>query len=448
MYVKTQKFFILGVSKSGYAVAKRILENGGVCYIYEQLKNQKIERSIEELTSLGAVLVKDTETENILNLCDVLVISPGVPINHELAVTAKKLGKRIIGELEFGVLQFSPTLIAVTGTNGKTTTVSMIDAILKDSGLNCFLVGNVGVPISAKLADIDKESVCVTEVSSFQLESVFSFCPHISCILNITPDHLERHYTMENYIYLKKRIFKNQRESEYCVLNFDDQTVKSFYSEIKAKIIWVSLKEKVDGAYLLNGKLYFNGEYIIDEKDLSIKGEHNVMDALFSIAVAKLMKVSNEIIFSSLKNFKGVRHRIEYICEKKGVKFYNDSKATNTASTISAVNAFNVPTVLILGGSEKGETYEELFAKIKESTVKHVVLTGASRYNMLEAAGKIGYSKLTLTPDFNHAVQIAYLLSEKGDVVLLSPACASFDNFNGYEERGDCFVQEVGLLNE
>lgn len=448
MYIKTQKFLVLGVSKSGYAVAKTVLEKGGTCYVYEELKSPKIDRSINELTALGAIRVKSANVDEFLQKTDVLVISPGVPINHDMAVKAKKLGKRIIGELEFGVLQFAPVMIAVTGTNGKTTTVTMIDAILKEQEIKSNLVGNVGIPITAKVSELESDSVCVAEVSSFQLESVFSFCPHISCVLNVAPDHLERHYTMENYVFLKKRIFKNQRESEYCVLNYDDEAVRSFYSEVRAKVVWVSLKERVEGAHRQDGKLYYNSEFIMNEQDLKLKGEHNVCDALFAIAAAKLMNVDNERIISALKNFKGVKHRIEFICEKNGVEFYNDSKATNTASTISAIETMRTPTVLILGGSEKGESYDSLFLKIKESPIKHVVLTGASRYNMLDSAGRIGYANLTVTPDFKHAVRIANLISEKGDSVLLSPACASFDSFTGYEERGDAFIKEVESISE
>ena len=333
--------------------------------------------------------------------------------------------------------------MAVTGTNGKTTTVTLIDAILKENNIKSHLVGNVGVPITSKIQDVDSDSVCVAEVSSFQLESVYSFCPHISCVLNVTPDHLERHYSMENYIFLKKRIFKNQRESEYTVLNYDDKTVRSFYTEIRSKIIWVSLSEVVDGAYRKDGQLFFNSEYIMQESDLMLKGEHNVCNALFAISCAKILGVSTEKIVSALKNFKGISHRLEFICNKNGVSYFNDSKATNTASTLSALDTLTAPTVLILGGSEKGESYDALFDKIKASFVKHVVITGASRFNMLDAAGRAGYSNLTVTPDFNYAVRIANLIADEGDNVLLSPGCASFDNFNGYEERGNAFKKIV-----
>ena len=443
MYVKSQIFLVLGVSKSGYAVAKHILEEGGKCYFFEELSSPKIDQAKEELTSFGGIRLDNDSVDKILLGIDILVISPGVPINHEIAIKAKNLGKRIIGELEFGCLQFSPPIIAITGTNGKTTTATLVDAIFNEQGIKSALVGNVGVPITSRIKEVDKDTVCVAEVSSFQLETVYAFCPHISCVLNISPDHLERHYTMDNYVYLKKRVFKKQRESEYTILNYDDKIVRGFCSEIRSKILYVSTKEKVDGAYLFADKLYYRDEFVIDREELRLSGEHNVYNALFAIAIAKLMNVENNVIASALKNFKGVKHRMELIAIKEGVEFYNDSKATNTASTISAIEGINRPIILILGGSEKGEKYIELFEKIKNSTVKHVILTGASRFNMLESAGKVGYSNLTLTSDFVTAVKIAKLISEDGDSVLLSPACASFDNFSCFEERGEKFKQIV-----
>jgi UDP-N-acetylmuramoylalanine--D-glutamate ligase len=228
------------------------------------------------------------------------------------------------------------------------------------------------------------------------------------------------------------------------VLNYDDKTVKSFYGEIRAKVTWVSIFERVDGAYRQDGKLYYKDEFIINESDLKLKGEHNVYNALFAISVCKLMGVDTASIIEVLKNFKGVKHRIQLVCNKGGVDYYNDSKSTNTASAISAVKSMQKPTVLILGGSEKGEEYSEMFNELKNSFVKHAVLTGASRFKMLEAAGNSGFTEVTVTSDFKVAVRIARLMAENGDAVLLSPACASFDNFSGYEERGETFMKIVG----
>ena len=440
---KNQKFLVLGISKSGYAVSKKILSSGGKCYLFEQLSSASIQEKMSELIELGGIVAELGNIDQIIEEIDVLVISPGVPINNEIAVKCKRKGKRILGEFEFGLSAFSPLTVAVTGTNGKTTTCTVINEILCKEKIKSSLVGNIGFPLTSKVDEIDKDTLCVAEISSFQLETVSFFCPHVSCILNIAPDHLERHYTMENYVFLKKRIFKYQRESEYCVLNHDDEIVKSFHNECLAKIVWVSTKEQVDGAYLLDGSLYYKNEKIINQSELSLNGLHNVYNALFSIAVCKLLGVSNKSIVETLKNIKGVKHRIELVLSKDGIDYYNDSKATNVASTLSALGIMNKPTVLILGGSEKGESYETLFEKIKTSPVKHVVLTGASKFNMLECAGRCSYSNLTVTPDFNYAVKIATLLAEDGDNVLLSPACASFDEFKNFEERGERFISLI-----
>ena len=444
MYYKTQKYLVMGASKSGIGCVKHLANKCAKCYVYEQLKSPKIEENLAIIKNLGATILSETEVHSVVEEIDVVILSPGVPINHPIAVRAKSLGKRITGELEFGVNSFLPTIIGITGTNGKSTTVSMVDAILKQSGENCVLCGNIGIPITEKLSEINEDTIVVAEVSSFQLESVHNFCPHVACVLNLTKDHLERHYSMENYTYLKKRIFSNQRESEYTVLNFDDNLVRLMGTETRGKVVWVSLNEIVDGAYLKDGGLYFKSEFIIEEKELKVSGEHNVYDALFAIACAKIVGVKTEDVATALKNFKGIRHRLEFVATVNGVKYYNDSKATNTASTCVAIDALTEPTILILGGSEKGEDYVELFNKIKARGIKHVVITGASRFNMLNASGEVGYTDVTVTDDFEFAIKIAKMLAISGDTVLLSPACASFDKFSGYEQRGEAFIKAVG----
>ena len=446
MYIKSQKFLVVGISKSGISACKYILKMGGTCYFFEQVNNKQIIEAKNQLNSLGGIEVDLDGAQKIMQIIDVVVLSPGVPINHQLAIMAKEYKKRIVGEFEFGISQLIPTLVGVTGTNGKTTTVHLISSILNEANINCSLFGNVGVPITSEMENINNNTIGIAEVSSFQLETINSFCPHIACVLNISPDHLERHYTMENYIYLKKRIFKNQKESEYTILNYDDNTVKEFYQDTKGKVIWVSTKQKVEGAYYKDNYLYWQDHPIIEQKDLSLFGEHNIYNALFSIAVCCLLGVDRDFIAKGLKEFKGIPHRIQFIAEKNGVKFYNDSKSTNTASTITAINSIKGDTILILGGSEKGESYENLFKAIKESCIKHVIITGASRFNMLDQAVKQGLVDFTVTPNFVVALKTAKALSCVGDSVLLSPACASFDFFNSYEERGNAFIKFVDEL--
>lgn len=443
MYIKQQNFLIVGVSKSGISAAEYVLKQGGKLYFYEEIVNDLTKKTKDKLIELGGICVEKESVESIIDQIDILVVSPGVPINHKVCVLAKEKQKRIIGEFEFGFMLFQPTVVGVTGTNGKTTTVHLIESVIKNAKQKVQLVGNMGVAITSVIDNIDKNTFCVAEVSSFQLETTNVFCPHISCVLNISPDHLERHYTMENYIFLKKKIFANQKESEFSILNYDDLTVRSFAEQTRAKVIFVSTKQKIDGAYLKDGYLFFKEVPIIEQKQLALEGEHNLYNCLFCIAVCRLLGINIDIIAQSLKEFKGVPHRIQLIREFNGVKFYNDSKSTNTSSTMVAINAMKGETILILGGSEKGENYANLFQKIKQSAIKHIVITGASRFNMIEEAIKRNVLNFTITPNFNVAVKVASLLASEGDNVLLSPACASFDYFKNYEERGLAFKKIV-----
>lgn len=442
MLIKMQRFFVLGISKSGYFAAKYILSEGGECFLYDENHQKIVREKIDELKSLGAIEITADDIEKTLSTIDALVVSPGIPINHPIVVLAKKSGVRIMGELQFGFSCFNPPFIAVTGTNGKTTTVSMIKKIFEQAGKSVFAVGNFGIPVTEKINEIsaDDNPTVICEVSSFQLETISDFKPHVACVLNVTPDHLERHYTMENYIFLKKRMLKNLMSTEFAVLNYDDPVTAEFAAETSAKALWISIGRQTNGAYVSEGKIYCFGEFVMDKNDLSLKEVHNVYNALFAITVARLYGISLEAIKAALSEFKGVSHRMELVYEENGVKFYDDSKATNTASAISAVSSASEPFILILGGSEKGESYDNLFKEIKNNPlVKHVVLTGAAGVKMLECAGSFGVGNITYTRDFKRAVLIAKFFAKEGYSVYLSPACASFDDFSGYEERGDFY---------
>jgi len=443
MQISSQTFLVLGLSKSGFSACKYIISNGGKCYFYEEYSNKKIDDNVNYILSLGGIRLQKDNVYEYLDKIDVLVISPGVAISHEVAVSARKRGIRIIGEFELGLSSTNPTFVAITGTNGKTTTTYLIDSILEKSKKSYVVCGNIGEPICDKTLMLKNSEICLAEISSYQLETATKICPHIACVLNITPDHLKRHFTMENYVFLKKRIIQNQTSSEFAILNYDDEIVKGFAEDTNAKTIFVSTKGKVNGSYEEDGKLYYLGEYIIDRKDIPLECEYNTYNILYAIAVAKILGVENNIIVDALKNFKGVKHRNQLVAVKGGVYYVNDSKATNTASTISAIKGLKRPTILILGGSEKGEDYKELFENIKRSEVKGVIITGASRTNMLQSAVNCGYYDLTITRSFETAVKVAQRLAEEGDEVLLSPACASFDFFTSFEERGDLFIKMV-----
>lgn len=445
MHFNSQKFFVFGLSLSGTCAAEKLLSLGADTYVYDESEKETTIKAAASLAEKGAKTVSGDARE-IINSCDVIIVSPGVPIDHPLLVYAKKQEKRIIGELEFGFLFTRAPIVAVTGTNGKTTTCSLISAILTESGVKNKLLGNYGTPLTENGEELTERDVAVVEVSSFQLETVRSFCPHIAVELNVTSDHLDRHYTRENYVFLKSRLLANLRESEYAVLNFDDETTRSFGAGLKAKVVWFSLEGAVGGAYLKDGSIFWFDEKVTDLNGFTLSGDHNAYNALAAVAVAKILKVENEKIDKALKGFKGVRHRMELVAEKNGVKFFNDSKSTNVDSALKAIASMTVPTVLILGGKSKNEDYKPIFEAVKNSVIKKVVLCGEDCFRMLSAAKDCGYTDAVLCEDFVAAIKIAALFADKGDAVLLSPATASFDRFFNYEERGEKFCRIVEKL--
>ena len=447
MFLKKDKFLIVGISKSGIGAAELLLSKGAKCYIYDDGSTPSVIKAQKDLAEKGAVVVSKDELGDAIDTVDVVVLSPGVAIDHEIPVKAKRNGKRIIGELELASMFCKAPIVAVTGTNGKTTTCSMIDCILKSCGMESVLCGNIGTPLSSVLNELTDDSIVVAEVSSFQLETVSRFTPHIAIVTNITPDHLSRHYNMENYIFIKSRIMQCQRESEYAVLNYDDPTVRKMSEKCKAKIVYFSTKSEVDGAYVSNGKIFYKGKYVMDTSAVQLSGEHNLENALSAICACEILGLGEEEISQHISEFKGVKHRIQFIKEFDGVDYYNDSKATNADATVKAIDAMKKPTVLILGGKDKGLNYEGLFEKIKKSCVRHVVLTGESRYRLMESASDCEYYSVSMTEDFETAIDLAKMIANKGDAVLFSPACSSFDRFSDFEERGDNFISIVENFN-
>lgn len=442
MYYKNQTFLVAGLQKSGFASAEFLLGKNAKVYIYDMRKNQNVTSNKEKLIKKGAINLENYE--GATEFCDVLVISPGVPIDSELCRIFKTANKRIIGEIELGYLNTVTPIIAVTGTNGKTTVCNMIHNALKDNSVSSELLGNVGIPLISKVSEVNKKEVCVLEVSSFQLETTYLFCPHISVILNVTPDHLDRHYTFENYALVKSKIVIPLKESEYAVLNYDDEKVREFANITKAQKLWFSTSCKVNGAYVLEDKIYYCDVPIMSVEDLALKETHNVENALACICVLKALGVETSGIVKSLKGFEGLSHRYKTVGVVNGVTFINDSKSTNQASAVKAVENLYKPTVLILGGEDKGLDYTELFAKIKRSKfVKQTVITGKSSKYMVDYAVKEEVDNVTVVKGFENAVKTAYKLAFDGDNVLLTPATSSFDEFTSYEERGDKFAQIV-----
>ena len=445
MYPAKQIFFILGLSRSGKAAAEFLLSKNAAVYIYDDVSGERVEQIAKELVKKGAKRVAKEQLSKLPEVCDALVLSPGIPIDHPLAVAFKRSGKAVIGETELAARYMRCPIVAVTGTNGKTTTVSMLAEILSAGGLEAKACGNIGAPM-VDFCALNETGVAVAEISSFQLETLNSLCPHVAVVLNITEDHLNRHYNMENYVFLKAKLLKNCSESEYAVLNYDDKTVRSFAEKTKAQVVWFSVRERVRGAYLENGALYFGSEKILSADEMLAEGLHNIQNALAAIAAAKIMGIRSSEIAAALASFKGIKHRIEQVCEVDGVTFIDDSKGTNVDATVKAVGCMKRETVLLLGGKNKGYDYSRLFAALKNSKVVHAVLYGENRYVLLKCAREQAFESVTVCERFSVAVQVAALLAKRGQTVLLSPASASFDEFASYEERGDTFVQIVRTL--
>ena len=443
MYFPTQTFMVAGLSRSGRAAAEYLLSRGAKVLCFDDVEEGSALEAARALGELGAEIVHREQLAARAAACDVLVLSPGIPIDHPLPLFFKKHEKRVMGEMELGALALRCPSVAVTGTNGKTTVVTMLERIFQAAGKNALACGNIGLPLTAAARQLNEDALAAVEVSSFQLETLLSLRPHVAVVLNIAEDHLDRHYNMENYIYLKRKLLKNCTESECAVLNHDDAVVRTFSEHTKAHTVWFSVSEKVDGAYLDEHFLCFRGEQILSTDDLSLTGEHNRLNALAAIAAAKLFGIQNDAIASALSSFKGVAHRTETVLERGGVTYIDDSKATNVDSCLKALKGLDRETVLILGGKDKGERFEPLFAALKASRVVHAVLCGENCFRLMNAAMGEGFTAVTLCRPFEVAVRIACLTARQGQNVLLSPASASFDAFQNFEERGEKFAALV-----
>lgn len=402
-------------------------------------------------------LIYDTRKTNLtydfVKTFDECIISPGISIYDPNVLICLQSNVPVISELEFGFRLNQSRLIAITGTNGKTTTISLISYILNQAGKKNEPLGNIGTPFSSKVMQYDQDDILPVEVSSFQLEAVQNFRPYIAGILNITNDHLDRHKTIENYIQCKMRIFQNQTKEDYLIANSDQPQLLPYLNSLSQKL-FISQKQKVDGAWCLDDKLYLDGQHLIDKKDLKIIGDHNIYNALMAALCAYLVEVDIDIIRHSLAQFEGVKHRLQLVKQIEGIAFINDSKATNPDSSLVAIKSMSLPTILILGGSDKGISFLDYFRTIKDQynhLIKYIVICGATKEKMISDIKSVGLHKQTiLANDFQDAffksVQVASKI--KPCNILLSPACASFDEFVNFEARGEKFIELVKSLGE
>ena len=378
---------------------------------------------------------------------DMVVLSPGVPVDTDFVREAERAGAEITGELELAYRFGKGKYIAITGTNGKTTTTTLVGEIFKNAGKKTEVVGNIGVAVMSKALDSDDDTYMVAECSSFQLETIHTFHPAVSAILNITPDHLNRHHTMECYIKTKERIAENQTEDEVCVLNYEDEVLRAFGETLHTNVLYFSSSQKLDRGLYLDGEdiYYADGENttkVINVNELNILGMHNYENVMAATGIALSLGVPMDKIVEVLKRFQAVEHRIEYVTEKRGVKFYNDSKGTNPDAAIKGICAMNRPTLLIGGGYDKGSSFDE-WTKLFPGRVKHLVLIGVTAPKVRASAEKFGFTAISDCETFEEAVDLCREKAEDGDCVLLSPACASWGMFDNYEQRGDMFKEQV-----
>ena len=449
---KAKKVTIVGAARSGIAAAKLLKKKGFDVFLSDAGDISGIDPEIlENIRNNGIEHEFGAHSDKVYD-ADIVVVSPGVPQNSKVIQTSLAKGIDVVSEIEAASWYCKGKVIAITGTNGKTTTTTLIGEIFKDAGYKTFVCGNIGIAFSDIVDQTDESSIVVLETSSFQLDNIKNFKPFIAIMLNVTPDHLDRYESFEKYLGSKMRIAENQNESDYFVFNYDDELVRNSSKSVQSSRTAFSLtdavkKDTTEGAYLNNLDLvyyyYMGEENIIDTQKLIIKGEHNVYNAMASVISAKIFGIEKEYIKKTLENFKGVEHRLEYVKELDGVKYYNDSKATNVNSVWYALKGFNEPLVLILGGKDKGNDYSQIEKEVKQH-VKHIVAIGDSKQKVYDYFKDI--LPVTVASDMEDAVIKARQNAISNDVVLLSPACASFDMFDNYEHRGRVFKDIANSL--
>lgn len=452
MKIEHKKCLVIGMGKSGLAVAKQLKLLGAEVVISDRKHREELSRQIRELDCFDITILTGNDYNILPKDVNLVVISPGVPLETLPIQKAYENKIPVISEIELAYQLTQAPIVAITGTNGKTTTTSLIDQILKDYGFKSLIGGNIGNPLIDEVIKAGPQHIIVAEVSSFQLETIDKFKPHISIILNLTEDHIDRHGNFLNYINAKARIFENQTSVDYAVLNGDDPQVAALGAKVKqAKVVLFSQQMALEqGVWVEENKLIIanlTGQKIrvCPIKDIMIRGKHNLENALAAVTAGLLCGVSPESITYTLKSFPGVEHRLEPVAEIKGVKYINDSKGTNPDSTLKALAAYEQPLILIAGGKDKGTDFT-ILAKAIAQRVKHLVLIGQSAGKIENAVKKTDFKNIHWANSMAEAVKMSARLAESGDIVLLSPACASFDMFNDFEERGRVFKTEVREL--
>ncbi|CCY49855.1 MULTISPECIES: UDP-N-acetylmuramoyl-L-alanine--D-glutamate ligase [Peptostreptococcus] len=455
---ENKKILVVGMARSGLAAARYLLRQGAVLVVNDSKSQEDLKGICQELESMGDVrfiLGRNPNTDEVQDI-DMAVVSPGVPLDLDYIMAIKMNRKKVISEIELAYqagLKKNIRFVGITGTNGKTTTTSLVGEIFKAQGVETYVVGNIGNPAIEAVEMAGDGAVLVTELSSFQLESIDMFSPTASTVLNLTEDHLNRHHTMENYAKAKARIFENQVDDTVCILNYDDPITRSMAEDCHADVVFFSRKDKFErGIYLDDdNNIIVNNEIeeiaLLKADQLSLPGGHNLENCMAAIGLTLALGVEIEVLVKVLKTFKAVEHRLEYVDTVKGVKYVNDSKGTNPDSTIKAVQSYNDPIILIAGGYDKGSDFNELF-EIAKDYVRSVVILGQTGDLIEDTARKHGFTDLYRVNDLKEAVEKSAQIAKEKDIVLLSPACASWGMYNNYEERGREFKNLVADLEK
>lgn len=448
----SQKVLVAGSGISGIAAAKLLLNMGGEVVLYDgnkALKEEELKKKFDEGAKVSFVIGELGRTD-LLGV-ELAIISPGISLEAPFVAVIDQAGIPIWSEIQLAFHCAKGKLAAITGTNGKTTTTALTGEIMKAYYDSVFVVGNIGDPYTAHALETTEESVTVAEVSSFQLETIMDFRPNVSAILNITPDHLDRHKTMERYIEIKESITKNQKEEDVCVLNHDDPVLREFGETLKCRVVYFSSREKLKKGLYLDGSMIVHRDgkgavtEIADTGELKLLGRHNHENVMAAVAIGMNMGVPMETIRRVIKRFEAVEHRIEFVTERFGVKYYNDSKGTNPDAAMQAIKAMPGPTLLIAGGYDKHSEYDEWIESFG-GKVRYLVLIGQTRDKIAECAKRHGFMDIMYAEDLKEAVQVCASYANAGDNVLLSPACASWGMFKNYEERGRMFKEYVRSL--
>ena len=442
-----KKVTVVGSGISGIAAVKLLLHKNVAVTLYDSNESLEKEKVLERIGE-RVPLVCGEFSKELAAETELLVLSPGVPTDLPFVTDLKAKGVPVWGEIELAYQIAGGKFIGITGTNGKTTTTALTGEIMKQYFPEVFVVGNIGIPYTEMAEQIGENAVTVAELSSFQLETVQEdFVPDVSMILNLTPDHLNRHYTMENYARAKLNVAKHQTKEQTCILNYEDAMLREYAKELSCRILWFSSRHELEeGLYLKDNCIFYaeNGTVteICKTEELHIIGLHNYENAMAAIGAALCMQVSLEALRKGLMNFRAVEHRIEYVATKRGVDYYNDSKGTNPDAAIKGIQAMSKPTLLIGGGYDKGSEYDEWIAAF-DGKVKHLVLIGQTKEKIAETAKRMGVASVVLKETFDEAMEFCVEHSVAGDAVLLSPACASWGMFKNYEERGRMFKDYV-----